>query len=205
MLCSGHPGLRYQGCSGLAPGNADRRKSFFIHGFVDICELRKLELLDLSGLAHITAHQAAALEHAIRARQKLGLLQPIVNLCLPKRPTDNGTCIHLLIDSSHQQVFSRTEPGEQLGVFVERYWRQKRVKAWCKADAAVLHDCQTCQGSFQICCQDTKGDVRHSNLGGSIETPFFCIFNILAENSIVIQHTFSRRLHSATIGATNVF
>ena len=26
-----HPGLRYQGCSGLAPGNADRRKSFFFH------------------------------------------------------------------------------------------------------------------------------------------------------------------------------
>jgi len=103
-----------------------------IDSFVDICQLRKLELLDLSGLAHITAHQAAALEHAIRAQQKLGLLQPIVNLCLPKRPTDNGTCIHLLIDSSHQQVFSRTEPGEQLGVFVERYWRQKRVKAGAK-------------------------------------------------------------------------
>ena len=29
MLSSGHPGLRYQGCSGLAPGNAERHKSFF--------------------------------------------------------------------------------------------------------------------------------------------------------------------------------
>ncbi len=29
MLRSGHPGLRYQGCFGLAPGNAERRKSFF--------------------------------------------------------------------------------------------------------------------------------------------------------------------------------
>ncbi len=28
MLRSGHPGLRYQGCFGLAPGNAERRKSF---------------------------------------------------------------------------------------------------------------------------------------------------------------------------------
>ncbi len=28
MLRSGHPGLRYQGCSGLAPENAERRKSF---------------------------------------------------------------------------------------------------------------------------------------------------------------------------------
>jgi hypothetical protein len=27
MLRSGHPGLRYQGCFGLAPGNAERRKS----------------------------------------------------------------------------------------------------------------------------------------------------------------------------------
>ncbi len=29
MLRSGHPGLRYQGCFGLAPGNAERCKSFF--------------------------------------------------------------------------------------------------------------------------------------------------------------------------------
>jgi len=30
MLRSGHPGLRYQGCFGLAPGNAERCKSFFL-------------------------------------------------------------------------------------------------------------------------------------------------------------------------------
>ncbi len=29
MLRSGHPGLRYQDCFGLAPGNAERCKSFF--------------------------------------------------------------------------------------------------------------------------------------------------------------------------------
>ena len=28
MLRSGHPGLRYQGCSGLAPGNAERHHCF---------------------------------------------------------------------------------------------------------------------------------------------------------------------------------
>ncbi len=30
MLRSGHPGLRYQGCFGLAPGNTERRKSLHI-------------------------------------------------------------------------------------------------------------------------------------------------------------------------------
>ena len=45
-------------------------------------------------------------------------------------PSD--TCIQLYIDFSSQQVFSRTEPGEQLDVFVERHGRQQRVKASAK-------------------------------------------------------------------------
>jgi len=103
-----------------------------IDSFVEISQLRKLELVDLSGLAHITAHQAEALERAIRAQQELGLLQPDVRLCLPKMFTQNGTCIQLWIDSSHQQVFSRTEPGEQLDVAIDRYWHQQHVKPGAK-------------------------------------------------------------------------
>ncbi len=34
MLCSGNPGFRYQGCSGLAPRNAGRRV-FLTHRLVD--------------------------------------------------------------------------------------------------------------------------------------------------------------------------
>ncbi len=60
------------------------------------------------------------------------MLQPDVRLRLPKMFTHNGTCIQLWIDSSHQRVFSRTEPGEQLDVAIERYWHQQRVKAGAK-------------------------------------------------------------------------
>ena len=54
-----------------------------IDSFVDISQLHKLKLVDLSGLANITAGQAGALERAIKAQQELGLLQPAVRLYLP--------------------------------------------------------------------------------------------------------------------------
>ena len=111
-----------------------------IDSFVEISQLRKLELVDLSGLINITADQAEALECAIRAQQELGLLQPIVRLFLPNRSTHNGTCIHLWINSSHQQVFSRTEPDEELDVAIERYQHRQRVKAGAKL---MLHSYMT--------------------------------------------------------------
>ena len=103
-----------------------------IDSFVEISQLRKLELVDLSGLDHITADQAEALERAIRAQQELGLLQPTVRLRLPKRFTYNSTCFHLRTNSSHQQVFDKIEPYEILDVAIERYWRRQRVKAAAK-------------------------------------------------------------------------
>ena len=55
-----------------------------IDSFVEISQWRKLELVDLSGLDYISAAQAEALKRAIRAQQELGLLQPTVELFLPK-------------------------------------------------------------------------------------------------------------------------
>ena len=59
-----------------------------IDSFVEISQFHKLELVDLSGLANITAGQAEALERAIRAQQELGLLQRDVRFRLPKVPYD---------------------------------------------------------------------------------------------------------------------
>ncbi len=103
--------------------------------FVELSQLRKLELLNLSGLDHITADQAEALERAIRAQQELGLLQPNLRLCLqiPKVTPDKELCVQLLIDSSNDQlVFSGTKSGEQLDVAFERYLHRRRVKAGAK-------------------------------------------------------------------------
>ena len=102
-----------------------------IDNFVEISQLRKLELVDLSGLANITAGQAEALERAIRAQQELGLLLRDVRFCLSKNPYD-GTCTQLWIDFSKQQFFSRIEPGEQLEVALERYCHQQRDVAGAK-------------------------------------------------------------------------
>ncbi len=68
-----------------------------VDSFVEISQLRKLELVDLSGLDHITADQVEALEHAIRAQQNLGLLQPNFRLCLhmPKVIPHNEICVQL--------------------------------------------------------------------------------------------------------------
>ena len=102
-----------------------------IDSFVEISQLRKLELIDLSGLANITAGQAEALERAIRAQQELGLLQRDVRFRLPKTPYD-GTCTQLWVDLSQQQFFSGIEPGEQLEVALERYCPQQRAIAGAK-------------------------------------------------------------------------
>ena len=93
--------------------------------------MRRLELVDLSGLANITADQAEALEGAIRAQQELGLLQQDVRLCLPKIPYD-GTCTQLWIDFSQQQFFCGIEPDEQLEVALELYCHQQRAIAGAK-------------------------------------------------------------------------
>jgi len=92
-----------------------------IDSFIELSQLRKLELLDLSGLDHITADQVEALERAIRAQQELGLLQPNFRLCLqmPKVIPHNELCFQLLIDSSH----------DQLDVAFERYLHRHRVSA----------------------------------------------------------------------------
>ena len=97
-----------------------------VDSFVEISQLRKLELVDLSGLCDITADQA------IRAQQELGLLQPDIRLRLAKMMPHNSTCIQLRIGSSHHQRFSGTAPGEQLEVAIERYWQQQRTKAGAK-------------------------------------------------------------------------
>ena len=107
-----------------------RRPMGCVDSFVALSQMRKLKLLDLSGLDHITADQVEALERAIRAQQNLGLLQPNFRLCLhmPKVIPHNEICVQLLIDSSHNQlVFSGTKPGEQLEVAFERYLHRHRV------------------------------------------------------------------------------
>ena len=100
-----------------------------VDSFVEASQLRKLRLVDFTRLGNFTADQAEALERAIRAQQELGLLQPDVELCLPKMIPHGDTCIQLYIDSSYQQVFSRTKPGEPVEVAIERCCRQQRVKA----------------------------------------------------------------------------
>ena len=94
-----------------------------VDSFVELSQLRKLKLVDLSGLGNFTADQAGALERAIRAQQELSLLQPDVELRLPKMIPHGGICFQLWIDSSYQQVTSRTQPGEQVEVAIERYCR----------------------------------------------------------------------------------
>ncbi len=105
-----------------------------VDSFVEISQLRKLELVDLSGLDHITADQVEALERAIRAQQELGLLQPDVtlNLQVPNKMHHNSDYVYFLVDSSQHQVFSGTKPDEQLEVAIERYFHQQRVKAGAK-------------------------------------------------------------------------
>ena len=60
-------------------------------------------------------------------------------------------CVQLLIESSPHQVFSGAKPDEQFEVAIERHLRQQRL-SWCKADAWLLLDCNTRQGSVLICC-----------------------------------------------------
>lgn len=101
-----------------------------IDNFVEISQLRKLEVVDLSGLNRITADQVRALECASRAQQELGLLQPDVALMLqvPNKMHPNSRCVQFLVRSSHHQVFSGTKPDEQLEVAIERYLHQQHVK-----------------------------------------------------------------------------
>jgi len=106
-----------------------------VDSFVEISKLRKLELVDLSGLDTIPADQAEALECAIRAQQELGLMQPEVRLGLPI--LHNGTCIQLRIGSSHHQVFSGTAPGEQLELAIDRHWVQQHGTSLCIAKAGA--------------------------------------------------------------------
>jgi len=105
-----------------------------VDSFVEISQLRKLELVDLSGLGNITADQAEALKCAIRAQQELGLLQPNVRLVLQVCQDDvsRRCCVHLFFNSSQRQVFSETKPNEQLEVAFERYLHQQRAKAGAK-------------------------------------------------------------------------
>ncbi len=111
-----------------------------IDSFVEISQLRKLELVDLSGLVRVTVGRAKALECAIRAQQELGLLQPGIRLYLPNRKkrdidpeitmsTHDDSCIHLCIDSSHQHVFSRTQSGDGLDAYHAVQWYQDQRRA----------------------------------------------------------------------------
>ncbi len=117
---------------GMITDSLARWPKVCVDSFVEVSQLRKLRLVDLTGLGSFTADQAEALERAIRAQQELGLLQPDVELRLPKMLPHGDTCIQLYIDSSYQQVFSRTKPGERVEVAVERCCRQQRVKAGAK-------------------------------------------------------------------------
>ena len=132
-----------------------------IDSFIELSQLRKLELLDLSGLDHITADQVEALERAIRAQQELGLLQPNLRLCLqmPKVIPHNELCFQLLIDSSHDQlVFCGTKPGEQLDVVFERYLHRHRVSAGAKLMLRCFMTAPFVKGApgllpmYQRCC-----------------------------------------------------
>ena len=116
---------------GMVKDSQGRWPRVRIDSFVEISQLRKLELVDLSGLASITADQAQVLEHAIRGQQELGLLQRDVRLRLPRIPYD-GTCTQLWINSSHQHFFGGIEPGEQLDVALERYCHQQQAIAGAK-------------------------------------------------------------------------
>ena len=51
-----------------------------VDSFVEISQLRRLELVGLSRLGTVAVGHAAPLERAIRAQQELGLLQPNVGL-----------------------------------------------------------------------------------------------------------------------------
>ncbi len=91
-------------------------------------QLRKLEVVDLSGLDNITADQFEALEDAVRAQQELGLLPPDVKIVLnvPNKMHHNGGCVQFLINSSHHQVFSGTQPDVQVEVAIEPYLHQQK-------------------------------------------------------------------------------
>ena len=117
---------------GMITDSLTRWPKVCVDSFVEVSQLRKLRLVDLTGLGNFTADQAGALERAIQSQQELGLLQSVVKLLLPKMIPHGDTCIQLYMDSSHQQVFSRTKPGERVEVAVERYCRQQRVKAGAK-------------------------------------------------------------------------
>ena len=117
---------------GMVSGPLGPWSKVCVDSFVEISQLRRLQLVDLLGLGNITADQSEALERAIRADQELGLLQPEVRRRLPM--LHNGTCIR--IGSSYHQVFSGIAPGEQLELAIERYWDQQRAKlvqSWCCA------------------------------------------------------------------------
>ena len=79
------PNLTSIGMIGTDP--LERWPKVCVDSFVEVSQLRKLRLVDLSGLGNFTADQAGALERAIRAQQELGLLQPVVELCLPNDPS----------------------------------------------------------------------------------------------------------------------
>ncbi len=123
-----------------------------VDSFVEISQLRRLELVDLSGpglgrgLGNITVDQAEALECAIRAQQELGLLQPGVRLRLSKMmPHHNDIHFQIRISSSYHQVLRGTAPGGRLERAIERYWVQQ-LAATCQVERA------TAGAKLMLCC-----------------------------------------------------
>ena len=74
MVCSGHPAFRYQGCSGLAPGNVDRHKHFppLFHKCMCVMQESLLQIVAASTFAII----GAALECHVNEASRRGWTLP---------------------------------------------------------------------------------------------------------------------------------